>query len=116
MDSIIGNELRKRLKDLSALENKEEIMLSVKEELVRMAYRTFPDIAIKYADELFAHYDTIDEAKTIDILGFMSVSFEITGNYLAAIECADKALEKEDGSALVIAIINPAPPISQNIV
>ena len=35
-------------------------------------------------------------AKTIDILGLMSVAFENMGNYLAVIECTDKALEKID--------------------
>ena len=82
--------------EVSTLENKADIMLAIKEELVNLTYVSFPDIAIKYADELIAHYEAVDTAKTINILGLMSVSFEITGNYLAAVECADKALEKLD--------------------
>ena len=57
---------------------------------------TFPDTAIRFADELVSYYEPIDTAKTIDILGLMTVAFEGTGNYLAAIECVDKALEKID--------------------
>ncbi|MCR4881657.1 MAG: zinc ribbon domain-containing protein [bacterium] len=82
--------------EVSTIENKADIMLSIKEELLNMTYMTFPDTAIKFADELIAHYEPIDSAKTIDILGIMSIAFENTGNYLAAVECADKALEKID--------------------
>ena len=82
--------------EVSTLENKADIMLAIKEELVNLTYVAFPDLAIKYADELIAHYEPIDTAKTISILGLMSVAFELTGNYLATVECADKALEKVD--------------------
>ena len=71
--------------EVSTLENKTEIMLAIKEELLNLTYVSFPDTAIKYADELVAHYEPIDTAKTINILGLMSVAFETTGNYLASI-------------------------------
>lgn len=89
--------------ELSAIENKNEIAIAIKEELLNLTYMTFPDTAIKLADELLAHYEAIDTAKTIDILGLMSMSFEITGNYLAAIECVDKALEKIDAKSNLLA-------------
>ena len=89
--------------ELSTLENKNEIMLAIKEELLNLTYITFPDTALKYADELLSYYEPVDTAKTIDILGLMSVSFETTGNYLAAVECVDKALEKIDSKDNLIA-------------
>lgn len=89
--------------ELSAIENKNEIALAIKEELLNLTYITFPDTAIKLADELLSHYEPIDTAKTIDILGLMSMSFEITGNYLATIECVDKALEKIDAKSNLLA-------------
>ena len=82
--------------EVSNLANKNDIILDIKEELVNLTYMSFPDTAIKYADELIAHYESVDVAKTINILGLMSVSFEMTGNYLAELECVDKSLEKID--------------------
>lgn len=89
--------------DLSTLENKQAIQIAIKEELLGITYMTFPDKAIKYAEDLYVYYSEIDEAKTIDILGVMSVAFENIGNYLAAIECVDKALEKIDADVNKVA-------------
>ena len=89
----------------STIENKDAIMLSIKEELVNLAYITFPDTAIRFADELVSYYEPLDTAKTIDILGLMTVAFENTGNYLAAVECVDKALEKIDANTNQLASI-----------
>ncbi|MCQ2958385.1 MAG: tetratricopeptide repeat protein [Candidatus Gastranaerophilales bacterium] len=89
--------------ELSTLENKDEIALAIKEELFNITYKTFPDQAIKFGDELYDYYKDIDEAKTLDILGIMSVAFEESGNYLAAVECVDRALEKIDAEANQIA-------------
>jgi len=82
--------------DLSTLENKTAIELAIKEELVGITYTTFPEQAIKYGEDLYAYYSENDEAKTIEILGILSVAFENIGNYVATIECVDKALEKID--------------------
>jgi len=82
--------------ELSTIENKDAIVLSIKDELINLTYISFPDVSIKYADDMLTYYEPIDTAKTISILGMMSVSFECTGNHLASIECADKAMEKID--------------------
>ncbi len=82
--------------DLSTIENKNDIMLAIKEELLNITYLSFSDKAVKFAEDLYNYYKDIDDAKTIDILGIMSVAFENIGNYIAGLECINKALEKID--------------------
>ncbi len=81
------------LKDTQS-ENKEGFIIALKEELGRLLYNINPEKAIGYLSEILDFYESRDAAKTLEILDLLSIAFENTGNYIVALECIDKVIEK----------------------
>ncbi len=81
------------LKD-TQIENKENFIIAIKEELGTLLYNINPEKAITYLSEILDYYESQDVTKALKILDLLSIAFENTGNYIVALECIDKAIEK----------------------
>ena len=79
--------------DVADMPEKENLKLSIHEQVGKMNYRINPNEAVKYlSNAVLIREKSNDIVNIIELSGFLSKSCELIGNYTSSIECADKAL------------------------
>jgi len=100
-------------------EEKEAASLNISEQIGKVNYEANPQIAVKYLSETIEKYEKVEEdVKVIELTGYLSRSYELTGDFVGVLECAEKAVDltqKGDTSLEVILLKFPKLDASFNL-
>ncbi len=93
--------LLEKVEDLGADVDKEKLRSSIYEQLGLINYQSNPYEALKCLSNAIVYKENKKEdARVINLAGFLSKSCELLGNYSGVVECSDKALSKIDRSQM----------------
>ena len=91
-------------------EEKEAKKLAISEQIGKINYELNPSVAIKYLTEVIEKYEQQENiVKSIELIGYLSKSCELTGDFLGVLDCAEKTIiltGEEDESSLEIMLLN----------
>ncbi len=89
-------------------EEKEAAKLNISEQIGKVNYELNPPTAVKYLSETMKRYeDEGNNVKLIELSGYLSKSYELMGNFIGVLECAEKAvsLTKKPESSLEVMLL-----------
>ncbi len=73
-------------------EEKQAAKLNISEQIGKINYELNPSIAIKHLTNNIDHYIELgDSVKLIELIGYLSKSYELMGDFTGVLECAEKA-------------------------
>lgn len=93
--------LLEKVEDLGPDVDREKLRSSIYEQLGLINYQSNPYEALRCLSNAIVYKENKKEdARVINLAGFLSKSCELLGNYSGVVECADKALSKIDRSQM----------------
>lgn len=90
-------------------EEKEAAKLAISEQIGKVNYELNPNIAIQYLTQTIEKYETLgDKVKLIELTGYLSKSYELSGDFNGVLECAERAatLSQKPENSLEVILLN----------